>query len=68
MDFDGDQREGGDVDLPVDFKRPVGLFRFVGLRRYFSERLGARVDLVTAAALKADFRDRALGAVQYVGN
>ena len=63
----GDQEEGSDVDLLVDFERPVGLFRFVSLRDYLSERLGTRVDLATVAALKADFRERVLGTVQYIG-
>ncbi len=64
----GEQSEGSDVDLIVTFDRPIGLFRFVRLRDYLSKRLGARVDLVTAAALKPGIRERVLKTVQYVGS
>jgi hypothetical protein len=64
----GEQSQGSDVDLIVAFEQPIGLFRFVRLRDYLSKRLGARVDLVTAAALKPGIRERVLKTVQYVGN
>ena len=64
----GDQKEDSDVDLLVDFGQPVGLFRFVNLRDYLSERLGTRVDLATPSALKPDFRQHVLETVQYVGD
>jgi predicted nucleotidyltransferase len=64
----GTPREGSDVDLLVEFRRPIGLFRFVRLRDYLSRRLGAPVDLVTVAALKPEMREHVLKTVQYVGN
>lgn len=64
----GSAREGSDVDLLVDFQRPVGLFHFVRLRDYLSRRIGAPVDLVTVAALKPGIRERVLETVQYIGN
>ena len=63
----GEQSAGSDVDLIVAFERPIGLFRFVRLRDYLSQRLGARVDLVTVAALKPGIREHVLKTVQYVG-
>ena len=53
-------REDSDVDLLVEFSRPIGLFEFVRLQRQLSEKLGHRVDLVTPAALKPQLRDRIL--------
>jgi uncharacterized protein len=53
-------QEGSDVDLLVEFSEPVGLFHFVRLKRYLEELLGARVDLVTPGALKAQLRERIL--------
>ena len=53
-------REDSDVDLLVEFSRPIGLFEFVRLQRELSERLGRRVELVTPAALKPQLRDRIL--------
>jgi predicted nucleotidyltransferase len=52
--------EDSDVDLLVEFSRPIGLFEFVRLQRQLGERLGHRVDLVTLAALKPQLRDRIL--------
>jgi predicted nucleotidyltransferase len=53
-------QEGSDVDLLVEFSEPVGLFHFVRLKRYLEELLGARVDLVTPGALKAQLREQIL--------
>jgi len=43
--------EDSDVDLLVEFNRPIGLFEFVRLQRQLGELVGHRVDLVTPAAL-----------------
>ena len=53
-------RDDSDIDLLVEFGRPVGLFEFVRLRRTLEVLLGRRVDLVTAQALKRQLRDRIL--------
>ena len=53
-------REQSDVDLLVDFERPVGLLEFLQLRRVLSDLVGRPVDLVTRAALKPQLRDRIL--------
>ena len=49
-----------DVDLLVDFDRPVGLLGFVRVQRYLGELLQARVDLVTLDALKPKVRENVL--------
>ena len=53
-------REDSDVDLLVEFNRPIGLFEFVRLQRRLAELIGHPVDLVTPAALKPQLRDRIL--------
>ncbi len=53
-------RDDSDVDLLVEFSRPVGLFEFVRLQRHLGDLVGHRVDLVTPAALKPQLRDRIL--------
>jgi len=52
---------GSDVDVLVDFDRPVGLFTFVGLQMRLSELLGVRVDLVTREAIRPEWREQILG-------
>jgi len=45
-------RPDSDVDLLVEFDRPVGLFTFVRLKRYLEEILDNPVDLGTPDSLK----------------
>ncbi len=53
-------REDSDVDLLVEFNRPIGMFKFVRLQRELGERIGRRVELATRAAVKPQHRDRIL--------
>lgn len=45
-----------DVDLLVEFQRPVGLFDFVRLKSYIESLLRQPVDLVTPDALKQSLK------------
>ena len=49
-----------DIDLLVEFNRPIGLFAFARLQRELGDRLGRPVELVTPAALKPQLRERIL--------
>ncbi|MCS6907099.1 MAG: nucleotidyltransferase family protein [Anaerolineales bacterium] len=42
----GESDEASDVDLVVEFERPIG-FRFVELAEYLENLLGRKVDLLT---------------------
>lgn len=50
-------RSDSDVDLLVEFSAPVGLIAFNRLRLRLEEALGAKVDLVTPAALRQSMRE-----------
>ena len=50
-------RKHSDVDLLVDFNRPIGLFEFARLKLYLEELLGRKVDLVTPEALRKELRE-----------
>jgi predicted nucleotidyltransferase len=56
----GEATDSSDVDLLVEFSRPVGLFHFSRVRRRLSEMLGAPVDLVTLKALREEMKDQIL--------
>jgi uncharacterized protein len=56
----GEARSDSDVDILVEFSKPVGLFGFIRLKHRLEEILGRPVDLVTRAALKPQLRDRIL--------
>ena len=53
-------RLDSDVDLLIEFSRPVGLFTFIAVKEHLEQALGRRVDLVTRAGLKRQLRDRIL--------
>jgi hypothetical protein len=55
-----------DVDILVEFSRPVGLFDFIGLKEYLEALIGRPVDLVTPDAIRPIMRDRILNEAHYV--
>ncbi|MEO0407745.1 MAG: nucleotidyltransferase family protein [Cyanobacteria bacterium P01_A01_bin.135] len=50
-------RADSDVDLLVEFSRPVGLFTFCRLKRYLEEILERSVDLGTPDSLRPYLRE-----------
>jgi predicted nucleotidyltransferase len=50
-----------DVDLLVEFDRPVGYFGLFALQDYLESLLGCNVDLGTPGSLKPRIRERVLG-------
>ena len=50
--------DDSDVDLLVEFDRPIGLFQFIRVQQHLQEILGVnRVDLVMLDALHEELRD-----------
>ncbi|BCG48789.1 PAP/25A core domain:DNA polymerase, beta-like region [Citrifermentans bremense] len=63
----GEAREDSDVDVLVDFSRPVGLMKFMRLEYHLEELFGGtKVDLVSRKALKPYIGQAILQEVQYV--
>jgi predicted nucleotidyltransferase len=56
----GDERADSDVDILVEFDRPVGFFALARLQRYLEGVIGRTVDLVTPGALRPEMRDAIL--------
>jgi len=50
-----------DVDLIVEFNRPVGYFGLFALQDHLEQLLGCRVDLGTPGSLKPRLRTRVAG-------
>lgn len=56
----GEARPDSDVDLLVQFDRPVSLFTFVRVKRYLEGILGKPVDLGTPDSLKPYLKEPVL--------
>ncbi len=49
-----------DVDLLIEFTKPVGLFHFLTVKQCLQEWLNHKVDLVTYSALKPPLKEQIL--------
>ena len=47
-----EQKNDSDVDILVEFRKPVTFFEYLHLEDFLAEKLGVKVDLVTRDALK----------------
>jgi uncharacterized protein len=55
-----------DVDLLVEFNRPVGYFGLFALQDYLEKLLGCPVDLGTPDSLKPYIKERIMGEIIHV--
>jgi predicted nucleotidyltransferase len=62
----GEARPDSDVDLLVEFDRPVGLFGLIALQQRLEELLGCPVDLGTPDSLKSHIRQHVMEDCVYV--
>jgi predicted nucleotidyltransferase len=56
----GEAADESDLDVLVEFSRPVGLFEFIRLKNFLAGLTGCRVDLVTVDAIRPRMRDNIL--------
>ena len=59
-------RKESDIDILIEFERPIGLFKFMELEEYLSQKLGRKVDLVEKEALKERIKPYVMEEVVYV--
>jgi predicted nucleotidyltransferase len=62
----GEQKTTSDVDILVEFGRPIGLIEFVRLKNHLSDLFDVNVDLVMKKALRPRIGQRILSEVLYV--
>lgn len=62
----GDASAESDIDLLVEFSRPVGLFEFIRLKLFLEQATGHEVDLVTPDALRPSMSEDILREAIYV--
>lgn len=61
----GSQTENSDIDILVEFSRPLG-WEFFDLNDLLEKKLEHKVDLVSIKALKPQLKDKILNEVKYV--
>lgn len=61
-----EQKPDSDLDILVEFSKPVGFVSFMQLEQHLQRLLGVKIDLVTRAALKSHIGARILSEVNYV--
>ena len=61
-----EQLETSDIDILVDFEKPIGLFAFIELEIKLSEYLGIKVDLVSKGSLQGRIGQAILSEVVYI--
>jgi uncharacterized protein len=62
---DDSYSEDSDIDLLVEFERPIG-WKYFSLEIYLEGIFGRKIDLVTKNALKEQVKERILNQVKYV--
>lgn len=62
----GEQKKKSDLDVLVDFSKPIGLLKFGALEDYLSGITGLKVDLVMKSALKPGIGRHILREVVYL--
>ena len=58
--------ENSDIDILVDFSKPITIFAFIELEEFLTEEFGRKVDLVSVKGLKPIIKTNILREVVYV--
>ena len=62
----GHQRSGSDLDILIEFSKPISFFQFIELEEFLSKILNKKVDLVSKKGLKQAIKKQVLKEVIYV--
>lgn len=62
----GEEKKGSDLDVLVEFSKPIGLLKFIELEMKLGRIAGRKVDLVTRGALKRGIGRRILKEAVYI--
>lgn len=62
----GQMRRSSDIDVLVEFSRRVDLLDFVALEKFLADQTGVKIDLVSAKAIRPEFRGTILNEVVYI--
>lgn len=61
-----EQKETSDVDMLIEFERPISLLKVVSLENYLSDLLGLKVDVVPKEDVRPELKDEILAGAVYI--
>lgn len=61
-----EQSSESDIDILVEFEKPIGFIKFIEFESYLSEKLGTKVELVSSDALKSTIRSNIMENIVYI--
>lgn len=61
-----EQNDNSDIDLLVEFEKPIDYFILLDMEDYLGEKFGIDVEIVTIPALKNRIKSKILKEVSYV--
>lgn len=62
----GEEHEGSDIDILVDFQKGANLLHFVGLSLFLEETLGLKVDVIPYDTIREEIKDIVLKEAIYL--
>lgn len=62
----GEQNDDSDIDILVEFEKPISMFKFLELEEYLENKIDIKVDLVTNNALKPNIGSNIRNEVVYI--
>lgn len=61
-----EQQNTSDIDILIEFERPVSLLKVVSLENYLSDLLGVKVDIVPKKDIRPELKDEILAEAIYL--
>lgn len=62
----GEQREGSDVDILVEFSEPVSLLKLVNFENFLSDLTGEKVEVIPKSDIRPELKENILVEVSYI--
>jgi predicted nucleotidyltransferase len=62
----GEQRESSDLDILVEFERPISLLKLVNLENYLTDILGLKVDVIPKEDVRPELKKEIFAQALYL--
>ena len=62
----GEQKKKSDVDILVEFEKPISLLKLVNLENFLGDIIGIKVDVVPKEDIRSELKERIIKEVIYV--